>query len=448
MDLGGKALKDIYTNKDGDLDKAAVIATLSMIPSYLDAKKAADDAGIEEFDEATYNAERDKYMERYKTNLPASSFGIQAAANGGRIGYGDGTKPSAEENTPSQEIINRRIAQIKDMSKRGADIDTIKSITGASDQMIKDVLGQVNGGRIGYREGTPREGIVSLTDEDSGVVYRDPKTGEPLTTTEFLRRAQEDEDRENQEGEDKELDYGASSITLPKKKTFRERSMEIAVPKQINRELEDKFENYLKKLVTGKKDGGRMGYGFGSLVKASDFVKPVEGGSTSSGSGLGNMGLIGKLISQNPNLFKTTPVNMTRGTSVNQLYNYYKDKEFDPEEEKRKQILDLYMRDNAATGGRMGFMMGTEVPMRQNQGGITELDYRKTGGFVPVGVKERADDVPAMLSKNEFVFTADAVRGAGKGDINKGAKMMYAKMKALEGKVKKLKKTKKKKVKV
>jgi hypothetical protein len=199
MDLGGKALKDIYTNKDGDLDKTAVIATLSAIPSYLDAKKAADDAGIEEFDEATYNAERDKYMERYKTNLPASSFGIQAAANGGRIGYGDGTKPSAEENTPSQEIINRRIAQIKDMSKRGADIDTIKSITGASDQMIKDVLGQANGGRIGYREGTPREGIVSLTDEDSGVIYRDPKTGEPLTTTEFLRRAQEDEDRENQE---------------------------------------------------------------------------------------------------------------------------------------------------------------------------------------------------------------------------------------------------------
>jgi hypothetical protein len=48
-----------------------------------------------------------------------------------------------------------------------------------------------------------------------------------------------------------------------------------------------------------------------------------------------------------------------------------------------------------------------------------------------------------MLSKNEFVFTADAVRGAGKGDINKGAKMMYAKMKALEAKVKKLKKLRK-----
>jgi hypothetical protein len=99
-ELGGKALKDIYTtpitNQAGEVvrskvDKTAVIATLSAIPSYLDAKKAADDAGIEEFDEATYNAERDKYMDRYKTNLPASSFGIQAAANGGRIGYTEGT---------------------------------------------------------------------------------------------------------------------------------------------------------------------------------------------------------------------------------------------------------------------------------------------------------------------------------------------------------------------
>jgi hypothetical protein len=396
-DLGSKALDTVFykTAKDGtrELDKTAVLATLSTIPTYLDAKKAADEAGIEGFDEAAYNAERDKYMAQYKANLPYSSFGIQAAANGGRIGY---------------------------------------------------------------REGTPREGIISLTDEDSGVVYRDPRTGEPLTTTEFLRRAQEDEDRENvsltdeesgvvyedpktgkpltteeflrmsQEDEYKELDYGASSITLPKKKTMRERSMELAVPKQINREMEDKFENYLKKLVTGKKDGGRIGYGFGSIVG----------------------GLIGKKFASavKPTTATSSPVNTARGTSVNQLYNFYNNKETD--EAKRQQIIDLFMRDNAAKGGRMGFMMGTEVPMRQNQGGITELDYRKTGGFVPVGVKEKADDVPAMLSKNEFVFTADAVRGAGKGDINKGAKMMYAKMKALEGKVKKLKKTKKKKVKV
>jgi hypothetical protein len=231
-----------------------------MIPSYLDAKKAADDAGIEEFDEATYNAERDKYMERYKTNLPASSFGIQAAANGGRIGYREGT--------PREGIVS---LTDEDSGVIYRDPKTGEPLTTTEFLRLQEL-------RIGYREGTPREGIVSLTDED-GVVYRDPKG---KLQEEFLRR------------EDKELDYGASSITLPKKKTFRERSMEIAVPKQINREMEDKFENYLKKLVTGKKDGGRIGYGRVALLRLLILLSlKVEGtilGTSSLGSGLGKYG--------------------------------------------------------------------------------------------------------------------------------------------------------------
>jgi hypothetical protein len=83
--------------------------------------------------------------------------------------------------------------------------------------------------------------------------------------------------------------------------------------------------------------------------------------------------------------------------------------------------------------------MGGEIPVRKNQGGVTELDLRAKGGYIPVGIKEKADDVPAMLSKNEFVFTADAVRGAGNGSINKGAQKMYKLMKSLEKKVKKIK---------
>jgi hypothetical protein len=86
-----------------------------------------------------------------------------------------------------------------------------------------------------------------------------------------------------------------------------------------------------------------------------------------------------------------------------------------------------------ASGGRMGYAMGAEVPVKKNQAGITELDYRKTGGFVPpIGIKEKADDIPAMLSNNEFVFTANAVRNAGDGDVNQGAKRMYTLMKNLE----------------
>ena len=63
--------------------------------------------------------------------------------------------------------------------------------------------------------------------------------------------------------------------------------------------------------------------------------------------------------------------------------------------------------------------------------GGNEMDLRG-GGFVPLGAKERADDVPARLSKNEFVFTADAVRGAGGGSVQKGADLMYDTMKTLE----------------
>ena len=61
-----------------------------------------------------------------------------------------------------------------------------------------------------------------------------------------------------------------------------------------------------------------------------------------------------------------------------------------------------------------------------------EKDYREDGGFVPIGRMEKADDVPARLSKNEFVFTADAVRNAGDGNVDKGAEVMYNMMKNLE----------------
>ena len=94
----------------------------------------------------------------------------------------------------------------------------------------------------------------------------------------------------------------------------------------------------------------------------------------------------------------------------------------------------------AAEGGRVMKEMGgiMDIPMgepRMNQRGINELDYRQEGGFVPVGIKEKADDVPAMLSKNEFVMTADAVRGMGNGSIENGAQKMYNLMKSLENRI-------------
>jgi hypothetical protein len=112
------------------------------------------------------------------------------------------------------------------------------------------------------------------------------------------------------------------------------------------------------------------------------------------------------------------------------------------------------VRAPAAYGGRMNYALGSVdegimaapqianmmgMPVgnpRQNQQGVAELDYRNVGGFVPpIGIKEKADDIPAMLSNNEFVFTANAVKNAdpsGNRDPEEGAKVMYRTMKMLE----------------
>ena len=84
-----------------------------------------------------------------------------------------------------------------------------------------------------------------------------------------------------------------------------------------------------------------------------------------------------------------------------------------------------------AEGGSMKEPVAKKVMPLLDMGG-QEMDLRAEGGFVPIGRMEKADDVPARLSKNEFVFTADAVRNAGEGDVDKGAEVMYNMMKNLE----------------
>ena len=105
----------------------------------------------------------------------------------------------------------------------------------------------------------------------------------------------------------------------------------------------------------------------------------------------------------------------------NDLIKTYVDGALDSEIDQIREQVKEIMRNNKAEGGLM------------NLGG-KEMDLRG-GGFVPIGAKEKADDVPARLSKNEFVFTADAVRAAGGGSVDKGAQKMYNTMKQLENKI-------------
>jgi uncharacterized short protein YbdD (DUF466 family) len=199
--------------------------------------------------------------------------------------------------------------------------------------------------------------------------------------------------------------------------------------------------------------GGRIGYGLGSLVTESAVAQPVSGllmkldrpvqpgdpiGSyypdpsgglrdlskelpMSNSGGMG--GMLSKLISNNLHLFKN--VSGQNNNSYNQkMYNQYFRDEEDFIDENFNNIDD---REEGFMGSRISRAEGGLMDL----GGM-EKDYRAEGGFVPIGREEKADDVPARLSVNEFVFTADAVRNAGGGDIDRGAEVMENMMKHLE----------------
>jgi len=175
-------------------------------------------------------------------------------------------------------------------------------------------------------------------------------------------------------------------------------------------------------------NGGRIGYAFGKgpildpdvqEVPISPFQIQQEEGVPMglSASNAENESLLETLIEK----FMDHPFNLPReGATQRALL------ELERMSQGGEEVIEEdveYARD----GGRIGAQEGGIMDL----GGM-EKDYRQEGGFVPLGEEEKADDVPARLSKNEFVFTADAVRAAGGGDIDAGAEVMENVMQNLE----------------
>ena len=200
--------------------------------------------------------------------------------------------------------------------------------------------------------------------------------------------------------------------------------------------------------------GAPMSNSFGMAKKGNMFSKLLEGGATLGNTAkvFGGSSLIAGMLAKAEEGDEEA-VAATR--NVDALRSYLEKGARNlrvPENEISKLVEDNvaeYTQDMArgqmANGGRIGYALGSpeqnaiqaagimDLPLNQNPAGVTELDLRETGGFIPpVGVKEKADDIPAMLANNEFVFTADAVRGMGDGNVNKGAQRMYDMMKKLE----------------
>jgi len=206
-------------------------------------------------------------------------------------------------------------------------------------------------------------------------------------------------------------------------------------------EMFAKGYNFLpqKKFIRqGSADGGRIGYDMGGLStieRAKALFEERDEAAPTPSPGIGS-------IKQMSNEDKAMIQQFIEATSQDKGVRYtdpdgneMTSKQFQDEMSRITELENMTMpkkKPKKAKGGMMNIPMGKP---RKNAGGITELDYRASGGFVPVGIKEKADDVPAMLSKNEFVMTADAVRGAGNGSIKKGAQRMYDLMKQNESKV-------------
>jgi len=184
----------------------------------------------------------------------------------------------------------------------------------------------------------------------------------------------------------------------------------------------------------------RSGQGVGNLFKFGKnklFGELITGGNASKGAGYYKKGLL------------SSPFGLIAGASaLTGLMTPKEEEENNDDYYKNNSINIADIRNNpynytaprfAADGGimRLGYAEGSEEPVAKKTMPLLdmegqEMDLREEGGFVPLGRMERADDVPARLSKNEFVFTADAVRNAGEGDVDKGAEVMYNMMKNLE----------------
>jgi len=184
-----------------------------------------------------------------------------------------------------------------------------------------------------------------------------------------------------------------------------------------------------KGLMSGK------GLGIKDFLTRSFLGKEVSGGDP---SGRGRTGGILNFLKDNP-LASIAGVSglaglLSKGDDNDDnnfdIDNYYKTGGIKEHLAKIGPRFRLGETVGLAEGGEVEPVAKETMPLLDMDG--KEMDLRAEGGFVPLGRMEKADDVPARLSKNEFVFTADAVRNAGEGDIDKGAEVMYNMMKNLE----------------
>ena len=323
-----------------------------------------------------------------------SLFGMQRA---GMSGFGMGNLPGIGGmfSKSGAAPFTNRFAQDLGM-KQSTGI--LSNILGVSKSNIAKVVGV--GGLLGYftSKGIAPEEAEQLSQD----VYRGKGAGLDMIKADIQKY---------KSGESSESEMFAKGYNfLPQKKFIRQ----------------------------GSADGGRIGYDMGGLSTIERAKALFEERDEAAPTPSPDIGSIKQMSNEDKEMIQQFIESTSQDKGVRYTDpdgNEMTSKQFQDEMSRITELENMTMpkrKPKKAKGGMMNIPMGKP---RKNAGGITELDYRASGGFVPVGIKEKADDVPAMLSKNEFVMTADAVRAAGGGSIEKGAQRMYNQMKQLEGKM-------------
>ena len=404
--------------------------------------------------------EYDKYVfeiqEQGGTPMSIEDFRAQAVAgqaNGGIIGLRHGGRPGFYRGSdrgefslserlnprdPENELIAEHMqigklpfnitARILELNRGGKSYEDIAEITGVDIEDITSMLEVANNPDI--IDPVDRQGKVDYNLWDEIVKERDQIRDRP----EHLSY--------NAQGG--RIGYNRGLVVNP-----GGYAGETAPP--INDEVEDalmeavarKFPNLnteewsLEKLITALQIGGVMG------TEDADILDKAAGLNMITPESIGTSA---QAVSRHRDyIAQGGRIGYSQGTwesEWEELYQNYKLKQIELGQEfvSKEEFIEQY-QNNMAQGGRPGYRLGDEVVANTSGiGGLDgmldlggmEKDYRWDGGFVPIGEYEKKDDVPARLSKNEFVFTADAVRAAGGGSINKGAQRMYDTMKNLE----------------
>ena len=151
-------------------------------------------------------------------------------------------------------------------------------------------------------------------------------------------------------------------------------------------------EDYFEQYGEPRAKGGRVGYRFGGIDAAIDKVEDESiKESMKFASDIGDMDIpMVDLVEEFEIIFKRKP------SSLDELKQFYR---------------DFYEYKGPGENIKMKEKIKEKVTVEAKDGGLMDLGGKEMdlrgGGFVPIGKKERADDVPARLSKNEFVMTAE-----------------------------------------